>query len=47
MSQHTIRFATLSDVDAIMNFIDVHWKKDHILATNKDFSFTNMQMVKR
>lgn len=37
MSQHTIRFATLSDVTAIMNFIDVHWKKDHILATNKDF----------
>jgi hypothetical protein len=37
MSQHTIRFATLSDVETIMNFIDVHWKKDHILATNKDF----------
>lgn len=37
MNQHTIRFATLSDVDAIMDFIDVHWKKDHILATNKDF----------
>lgn len=37
MSQHTIRFATLSDVDAIMNFINLHWKKEHILATNKDF----------
>lgn len=37
MSQHTIRFATLSDVDDIMNFINIHWKNNHILATNKDF----------
>jgi hypothetical protein len=37
MSQHTIRFATLSDVDEIMNFINIHWKKGHILATNKSF----------
>ena len=37
MSEHTIRFADLSDVDAIMNFIDIHWKKDHILATDRDF----------
>ena len=37
MSQHTIRFATLSDVDAIMNFIKIHWKNGHILATNKSF----------
>lgn len=36
MSQ-LIRFATLSDIDAIMNFINIHWKTGHILATNKEF----------
>ena len=32
-----IRFAKLSDVNEIMLFIKKHWKKDHILAKNKEF----------
>lgn len=37
MSNYKIRFATISDMDAIMTFIYTHWKKGHILATNKSF----------
>ena len=37
MSKYNIRFASIEDVDAIMNFIDLHWKKGHVLATNKAF----------
>ncbi len=37
MSQYLIRFATVNDVDDIMNFIRAHWKSDHILAVNKPF----------
>ena len=32
-----IRFATIDDINNIMKFIDDHWKKNHILARNKDF----------
>ena len=32
-----IRFATREDIPSIMQFIDAHWKKGHILATNRSF----------
>ena len=32
-----IRFARENDIDRIMNFIEIYWKKGHILANNKDF----------
>ena len=32
-----IRFAQLSDVPHIMDFIDTYWKKGHILARDRDF----------
>ena len=32
----TIRFATESDIPAVMNFIDTHWKKGHILGNNEE-----------
>lgn len=32
-----IRFATVEDIDAIMHFIDEYWKKNHILARDKEF----------
>ena len=32
-----IRFATIDDVDDIMEFIHNHWKKNHILSQNKNF----------
>lgn len=32
-----IRFADINDIDDIMKFIDIHWKKNHILAVNKNF----------
>lgn len=32
-----IRLAVKSDINKIMSFIDAHWKKDHILARDKDF----------
>ncbi len=32
-----IRFANTTDIDDIMQFIDTHWKKGHILGNNKDF----------
>ncbi len=34
-----IRFANTSDVDDIMKFIDLEWKKNHILGTNKNFFY--------
>lgn len=37
MSKYLIRFATLQDVDDIMDFIRLHWRSDHVLATNKSF----------
>ncbi len=30
-----IRFATIEDIPRIMKFIDEHWKKNHIMATNR------------
>lgn len=35
MSEYNIRFANYDDIPQIMQFIDEHWKKDHILAKNK------------
>ena len=32
-----IHFASIDDVDDIMDFIHRHWKKNHILSRNKDF----------
>ena len=32
-----IQFASIDDVDEIMNFIHHHWKKNHILSQDKDF----------
>ena len=32
-----IYFATIEDVDDIMQFINNHWKNDHILSRNKNF----------
>ncbi len=32
-----IRFAKEKDIDGIMNFIDIYWKKGHILGNNKSF----------
>lgn len=34
---NTIAFADLNDSDEIMKFIDLEWKKNHILAINKQF----------
>ena len=36
MNDITFSFASLIDVDAIMTFLHEHWKKDHILSTNKE-----------
>lgn len=33
----TIRRAVYEDIPKIMQFIDVHWKKDHILARDRNF----------
>ena len=33
----TIRRAVYEDIPAIMKFIDEHWKKNHILARDRDF----------
>lgn len=35
MADYNIRFAEKSDTDSIMEFIDLYWKKEHILATDK------------
>lgn len=35
--RYMIRFATKADIPAIMQFIDTHWKKDHILARDRAF----------
>ncbi len=37
MENIIIRQAELNDVDKLMIFIDTFWKKDHILAINKEF----------
>lgn len=34
---YDFRIATIEDVDDIMIFIDKYWKKNHILAVNKEF----------
>lgn len=31
-----IRFANRDDIPAIMEFIDAHWKKDHILVRSRE-----------
>ncbi len=35
--QYEFRIATVNDIDAIMDFIDRHWKKNHIMAVHRDF----------
>ncbi len=35
--RYDIRLADVSDIDAIMRFIDEHWKKGHIMAVNRSF----------
>lgn len=34
--QYDIRLATADEADEIMNFLDEHWKKGHILSINKE-----------
>lgn len=36
MNSHAIRRAKLNDIDEIMQFIDLYWAKNHILAINRD-----------
>ncbi len=39
-----IRLATLDDIPRIMQFIDEHWRKDHIMATNRTlFEFQHVE----
>lgn len=40
-----IRFAKLTDVDNIMQFIDTYWKKGHIMGTNKGFFLYQHSMI--
>ncbi|NDJ28027.1 hypothetical protein DMB95_07815 [Campylobacter sp. MIT 12-8780] len=35
-SQHEIRFCHIDEADLLMNFIENHWKKGHILAHSKE-----------
>ena len=32
-----VRKAEISEIPAVMQFIAEHWKKDHILAVDRDF----------
>jgi hypothetical protein len=43
----TIKFATTSDVENIMVFIDKHWRKNHILSKDKKLFLYEYQAVKR
>lgn len=43
MANINIRQANLSDLNSLMLFIDNYWKKDHILAVNKDFFLYEFQ----
>jgi hypothetical protein len=42
-----IRFANLDDIEVIMNFIHIHWKKNHILSQNKDFFIYEYKVQER
>lgn len=35
--KYEIRFARYEEIDEIMRFLDIYWKKNHILAINRDF----------
>lgn len=35
--KYDIRFANTDEIDEVMKFIDEHWKKGHILGSNRDF----------
>lgn len=35
--KYEIRLAKYEEIEEIMEFIDIYWKKDHILARNRDF----------
>lgn len=37
MSMLCVRKAEISEIPAVMQFIAEHWKKDHILAVDRDF----------
>jgi len=43
----TIKFATIDDVTNIMEFIDAHWKKKHILSRDKALFLYEYQDKKR
>ena len=47
MKQPVIRFATIDDVESIMQFIDIYWKKGHILALNRELFLYEYQEGKR
>ena len=34
--KYEIRLANENDIDSIMTFIDEHWKKNHILAVDRE-----------
>ena len=40
-----IRFAQENDIEDIMEFIDEHWKKNHILARDKSFFLYQHHML--
>ena len=35
--RYDIRLANVQDIDDIMRFIDIHWRKGHILSTNREY----------
>ena len=35
--QYEFRVANINDIEKIMEFIDSHWKKGHIMAINREF----------
>ena len=35
--KYEIRFAKYEEIEEVMQFIDTYWKKDHILARNREF----------
>lgn len=41
-----VRKAEISEIPAVMQFIAEHWKKDHILAVDRDFLSGCMCKVK-
>ena len=46
--QYEFRVANINDIEKIMEFIDSHWKKGHIMAINREFLNMNfLRMMER